>query len=282
MKISICHYSYHRTAKKMNWDCTDFAMAVKALGVEGVDFHAYYLGDFKDAPANIMKAINTSGLSLSGMSLSNDFYQRDPEVLKREINATIDWIRVAAQVQAPVSRIFGGNIPSRDDKDALEKGFEMIIDSIGEVVVEAEKLGVMLALENHGGLPCSAEEQIDVINKINSKNLRATVDIGNYRQCGQEAHVGTEIAAPYAEYVHIKDTRKVPDENNPWGWKVEACPVGQGDIDLLTCLKKLKLAGYDGFVALEYEAANEETIAIPQSIKAMKNMMQEMEPVPVK
>jgi sugar phosphate isomerase/epimerase len=100
---------------------------------------------------------------------------------------------------------------------------------------------------------------VEIIRSIDSRNLRATVDIGNYLQCGQEAHEGTAIAAPYASYVHLKDYRKRADGSLPWGWAVEACSLGQGDVDFRQCLEALRTANYDGYLAIEYEGAEDDT-----------------------
>jgi len=274
MRKSICHYSFHRTWKAENWTCERLAEEVKKLGVEGIDFHASMLKTPADAPARIRSALAKTGLTLSGLSLGNNFNQADPQALRQGIDTVKQWIQVAAEVRAPVSRIFGGGIRDRSNTSELQQGFRRIMDALGEVVQEAEKLGVILALENHGGLPCTGEEQLEVINKINSPHLRATIDVGNYLQGGQEGHEGTRIAAPVAAYVHFKDMHKKPPTKPGQRWDLESCIVGQGDVDLRQCLEVLKKAGYDGFIALEYEGSEDERIGVPQSVDFMNRVMQ--------
>ena len=104
---------------------------------------------------------------------------------------------------------------------------------------EAEKHGLVLAIENHGGLPCTGEEQVEVIRALHSPSLKATIDVGNYLQGNQEAHVGTRLAAPYAAYVHFKDFKKIPDAASPFGWKLESCGLGEGVVDHRACLDAL-------------------------------------------
>ena len=113
----------------------------------------------------------------------------------------------------------------------------------------------------------------NIIEKIGSQFLRATVDVGNYMDGGQEGHVGTRIAAKYAAYVHFKDFHKKPAPSKPWGWDIEPCIVGKGVVDHYACLEALKEAGYDGFVALEYEGLEEEAVGVPESIKFMNEIM---------
>ena len=112
------------------------------------------------------------------------------------IDNTIKWMQVAAEVNAPVSRIFGGTLKDRlkVDEDTKKKAFQRVTDALGVLSKEAENLGLVLALENHGGLPCTAEEQMAIIESVGSKYLQATIDIGNYLQCGQEATEGVQLA----------------------------------------------------------------------------------------
>jgi len=277
MKRAICHYSFHRRYASENWDVERLAAEVKALGVPAVDYHVGYLGDPGTTTERIRTAVTEHGLEISGLSMSNDFNQVDPGRFREQVEGVTKWLPVAAELRVPASRIFGGYLgkEERADDDARRAGRQRVLDGLGEVVREAERLGVVLALENHGGLPCLAEEQVEVIETISSPNLRATVDVGNYMMCGQEAEVGTAIAAKHAAYVHLKDYAKVPNSALPWGWDIETATVGAGDVDLVACLRALRDAGYDGFVALEYEGREPEETGVAKSVAAMNKAMQE-------
>ncbi len=249
------------------------AKTIKKLGVTGIDYHAGLLGSIEGKKEAIKQALSSTGLVLSGLSLSNNFNQEDPEEFEKQLEYTIKWIRFASEMNAPVSRIFGGHIKDRTDSKALDEGLQRIVDALGEVVIEAEKFDLVLALENHGGLPCTGEEQVKIIETINSPSLKATVDVGNYMQCGQEAHVGSEIAAPHAAYIHFKDFKKLPDDSSPLGYRLEACTIGKGNIDHKACIEVLAKAGYDGYVALEYEGSEDEMTAVPESVDFMNHVL---------
>ncbi len=49
MKLAICHYSFHRRWAQESWDVDRLTDEVKALGVEGIDYHARLLG-YRPAP----------------------------------------------------------------------------------------------------------------------------------------------------------------------------------------------------------------------------------------
>ena len=275
MKTAKCHYSYHRTWKAENWTCVDLARAVKALGVGAIDFHCGMVGPAAEAPAKIKAALEETGLELSGLSLSTNFNREDAAAVDEEVEKAVAYMRVAAEIGAPVSRIFGGHVRERNDPDKLKAAGEMIVAGLAKAAAEAEKLGLVLALENHGGFPATGEEQVEVIERIGSPSLRATVDVGNYMSVGQEGHVGTALAAGCCAYVHFKDFRKKPDESKPWGWSLEACTVGAGDVDHRKCLEALKAAGYDGFVAIEYEGGEGEAEGVPESVKFTRELLKE-------
>lgn len=275
MKTAICHYSLRRRFKAEQWTIERLVEEVKQFGVDGVDFHAGLMGSTDGAAETILAALGKHQFALSGLSLGNNFNQEAPEKFKAQVDTVRGWLEVAAKVKAPVCRIFGGSLAreQRGDAAAVAAARQRVMDGLGQVVKEAERLGLVLAIENHGGLPCTGQEQVDVIKEIASPALKATIDVGNYMQGGQEGHVGTAVAAPYAAYVHFKDFRKIADASQPSGHRLEATAIGEGDVDLPACVEALRKAGYDGTVALEYEAAEDETTGVPRSVEYMKKVL---------
>jgi len=275
MRKAICHYSFHRRWREENWTVDRLAKEVKRLDVEGVDFHAGFLPPPSEAVELIRSAVAKHGRVLSGLSMSNNFNQEDAGALREQIETVKGWLVVAAEVGAPIARIFGGHLTpeQRSDPVAAAAGRRRILDALGEVTREAETRGLILALENHGGLPCTGQEQVEIIEAVGSPSLKATIDVGNYMQCGQEGHVGTEAAAAHAAYVQVKDSRKIPDASSPGGWKIEPATIGEGDVDLRACVRVLRQAGYDGFVALEYEGLEDETTGVPRSVEFMNQVL---------
>ena len=275
MKKAICHYSFHRRYAAEHWTPDRLAQEVAALGVEGIDYHARLLRAMDGMAEQIQAAIAKHKLSLSGMSFSTNFNRPDKDEWNLEVETTKKWIDFAAGLKAPVSRIFGGNLSGEESKTpaARAAAWQRMIDGVGAVTKEAEKVGLVLALENHGGLPCTSDEQINVIKTINSPCLRATIDVGNYMQGGEEGHLAVAKVAPYCAYVHIKDFKKTPDKTKPWGWGTQACTVGEGDVNLPACIEALKKSGYKGFVALEYEGPEEEVTGVPKSVATLKKLI---------
>jgi len=268
-KTSVCHYSFHRLWKEENWDCDKLCEEVKDTGSEGVDFHEKLTADPDTARERITKAIEKSGLALSGISLSNDYNVADAAELEKRLATSRTWIDIGADLKAPVMRIFGGG---RSDEDRQVQ-FDRIVEAMKKITEHAVAKGVVLALENHGGIPLTGEEQSKMIEAVGSDNFKATIDVGNYMSGGQEGVDGSKAAAKHCGYVHFKDFLKVPSTEKPWGWATKPCTVGVGAVDHEGCLKHLADAGYSGWVALEYEGRTDERIGVEESIYYMKKVM---------
>jgi len=209
---------------------------------------------------------------LSGFSLSTDFNQ-PAEKLEPHLAETIQWLDVAAALKAPACRVFGGHA-NRADGEAIEAGLRRIIEVLKRLAPEAASRGLVLALENHSGLPGTAEEQNRVIEAVGSPAVRSTIDIGNYMGAGQEGADAVPVAAKHAAYVHVKDCKKTSDElTASGGMRCEACTVGAGDVDVPACMKALAEAGYDGYVAVEYEGKEDEATGVPASVRYMKEVL---------
>ncbi len=271
MKLAMCHYSLHRRWKDEDWDIDRLTDEVAALGIDGIDYHVGLLGTQEGTVERIRAALERTGLVLSGFSLSTNFNLPDAAAFDAHIEDTLSWMRLAEELKAPACRVFGGGA-DRGDPKAVADGLERVLRALRVLAPEAERMGLVLALENHGGLPCTGEEQVEVIEAVDSPAVKATVDVGNYMQGGQSGVEGTEAAARQAAYVHVKDNKVLaaPDDR---GRTFEACTIGDGDVDIPACLRILKEAGFDDFVALEYEGTEPEETGVPRSVEYMKKVV---------
>ena len=157
MQLAICHYSLHRTFTEKEWTLKDLVSYVEGTGAAGIDFHVRFLGTASSAAERIREAMDGSDLALTGLSLSTNFNQHDPAEYRSQIETAAEWIGVAGAIGAPVSRVFGGHLKDRSEPDATQTGMTRVVDALKELAPIAAEHGVVLALENHGGLPCSGE-----------------------------------------------------------------------------------------------------------------------------
>ncbi len=126
-----------------------------------------------------------------------------------------------------------------------------------ETCAYAAKYGILLALENHGGITGTAEQMLSIIKAVKSDAFGVNFDTGNFHT--DDPYADLAKIAPYAVVSQIKT------EIHPKGKREDA--------DLKRLLDILKAAGFRGYVALEYEAAEEPKIAVPKAIEALRKAL---------
>jgi sugar phosphate isomerase/epimerase len=117
---------------------------------------------------------------------------------------------------------------------------------------------VLLVLENHVGIVSEADDFLCIVQAVKSPWFGVNFDSGNFHT--DDPYHDLERIAPYAVNVQ---------------WKAEVSPRGQGKqaADLTRIVKILRDANYQGYVALEYEAAEDPWAAVPRWLKEMQALL---------
>jgi sugar phosphate isomerase/epimerase len=256
LKLSLAAYSYRQylDLKKPTMTLFDF-IDIAAWGpLDAVELTSYYFSETTDAYLDKIKArCQQHGLAISGVPVGNNFCLKDDAKRKAEVQKVKDWTARAAHLGATTVRIFAGNLEKGDTLDEAQK---RVVDSMNECCEVAEKLGIYLALENHGGITDSAEHLLELVKTVKSKALGVNIDTGNFHTADPYADIAK--IAPYGVVSQIKT------EVYPGGKKEDA--------DLAQVVKILREANFHGYVALEYEAAEEPKIAVPRTLKTLRKL----------
>lgn len=227
-------------------DLFGFVDYCKELGLSGTELTSYYFPENADADyvLKLRRHCHLAGMTVSGGAIRNDFCSQNEEKVAADIAHTKKWIDLYALLGAPVIRIFAGNQPKGEE---LSRTLERCAKHCQVVCDYAADKGVMLGLENHGGVTARAEGLLEIVHQVDSPALGINFDSGNFRV--ENPYAELEKIARYAINAQIKvevyrDGKKVPS-------------------DLPRVASILKEAGYSGWVALEYEAAEDPREAIP-------------------
>jgi sugar phosphate isomerase/epimerase len=262
MRLSLAAYSMRKYLTETNdpadkIDLIQFVEYCHELGLSGAELTSYYFPkDVNNAYiADLKRLCHLRGLSISGGAIANDFCQSDKDKIAADIEHTKLWIDRYSLLGAPVIRIFAGSQPSNEAWDTVRK---RCIAAIEEVAQYAESRGVMLALENHGGVTATAKGLLEIVRGVNSPAFGVNFDSGNFRDSSDPYAELAEIA-PFAVNAQIK---------------VDMYPAGkQEPADLARVLEILGQAGYHGWVALEYEAEEDPRTAIPRYVAEIQKLL---------
>ena len=243
MDMTISVYGANELVPEEGRTVEKIMLAAAAVGFDGIDL-GYYWGEKK--AKEIKQAKKTAancGLKLVNYICGNNFGNA---IAEKRLPAEIDKVKTALDEAAELGckhlRVFAGGYDLEWKKYASK-----IADALSVCAEHAKSVKIIMALEDHGALCKDSSEQLFYLDKVKSPWLCLTSDIGNYWFPGGELpEQGVAAAAPYAAMVHVKDYLII---NN----KQVAVPTGEGIIDLETCFRELKDAGYDGTLSLEYE-----------------------------
>ena len=258
LKLSLAAYSFNKALdlKKPTMTLFDFIDIAADLPLDAVELTSYYWAETTDAYLDKLKAYTEKKkLAISGVPVGNTFTLKDDAKRAVEIQKVKDWTARAAKLGAKTVRIFAGNL---EKGEQLADAQKRVVDAMNECCEVAEKLGVFLALENHGGITDTPEHLLDLVKPVKSPALGVNIDTGNFNTPDPYADIAR--IAPYGVVSQVKT------EVNPGGKKkVEA--------DLGRVVKILKDANFHGYVALEYEAAEDPKVAVPRTVKELRKLI---------
>jgi sugar phosphate isomerase/epimerase len=117
----------------------------------------------------------------------------------------------------------------------------LIKENVRPIVKAAAELGIVLALENH--YDYRAAEIREVIEAVDSPNLRSLLDVGSPFAVCEEPVEATRTLAPYAVHVHFKDCLVhpwTPASTAGYYSCQYAVPLGEGNVDLVQIVQILQ------------------------------------------
>ncbi len=261
IRLSIAGYSYRKyldlkIKPKPPMTLDDFVDLAAGMNLDAVEPTAYYFADTsREYLAHLKGKCSRLGLDVSGTAVGNNFCTSDPSKLREQIQYVKDWVDHASRLGAKTIRIFAGNV---DKGDTEEKARARCVEAIQEACDYAAKFGIILALENHGGLVTTIEQMLTVVQAVKHDWFGVNWDTGNF--VSADPYADLTRLAPYAVTVQIKT-------------EVQRTGKKKEEADLKRLVGILRAADYRGYVALEYEAAEDPKTAVPRHIETLKKLM---------
>jgi len=258
MRVSLAAYSMRRALTDGSMDLFGFIDWCSEMNLSGTELTSYYFE--KDFDAAYLRRLRNrafrQGITVSGTAIRNDFCQPPGEMKDREIAQVKKWIDHAAELFAPHVRIFAGDVPEGADKATA---IEWTADGVKSILAHAEKRGVMIGLENHGGITAKAADLVAICEAVGDHPwFGVNLDTGNYHS--KDPYQELVLSAAKAVNVQIKAQMAGPDRT-----RVPA--------DLERIRDIIVDAGYKGWVVLEYEE-QEPAREIPKYVARLKELFE--------
>ena len=261
LKLSLAAYSFRDSLApkggKPTMDLFGFVDLAADLALDGVELTSYYFPP--DVNADYLHRLKqrafTLGLDVSGTSVGNNFCVAPGLERDKQLALVRTWVDRAAELDAPVIRIFAGTGPKGESE---EVAVVRAIEGIKASLPYAAEKGVTLALENHGGITATPGQLLKIVQAVEGPNFGVNLDTGNFH--GDDPYAELAELAPYAVNVQVKT--EISRKGKP-----------KEDADLSRVVGLLRDARYSGYVVLEYEAKEDPAVAVPRHIKKLRSLI---------
>lgn len=214
--------------------------------LDGVDLTGYFFPGYPNVPddrylARLKRHAQHRGLHLCGTGVRNDFTTADKAVRDAGVRHLKEWIEVAAKLGASTIRAFAdcqapykswqeaANNAPRDQVEAW------MADALRECADHGERLGVLVAVQNHGDFIRTGKEHLSLLARVGHDWCAAMVDTGMYRT--DDPYADIALVAPYAVTWQIKETL---------GSRLDS-----PRIDLRRLIRIVRESGYRGYLPIE-------------------------------
>jgi sugar phosphate isomerase/epimerase len=183
-------------------------------------------------------AVEAAGAVVENVPIDvGDICEPDPEKRAAHIREIEMWMDVAAAIGSRAVRVNTG--PARESSDALA----LAVKSCRHLVRRAEKLGLNLLIENHGGISSDPEMLTQLIKAVSSERMGACPDFGGFAEVVR--YDALEKIMPLAKLVHAKSYAF--DEKGE-----------ETTIDYARCMQLVKSSGFSGVLSIEYEGEGDQ------------------------
>ena len=273
MKTSVSTYSYggYISDSKLGiYGCIDHAASE---GFDGIEFVEGAWQNDPDGAKKIRERCEEKGIKPIAFLVGADLINWGENDGRDEIQRVCRLIDTAAQLGVTMLRhdVTGG-LPN-DIK--FERSFDCLLPRLAERVREitkyAEQKGIRTMSENHGFFAQDSSRVEKLINAVAHPNYGSLVDLGNFLCADENPNFAVGVMAPYAFHVHAKDflvkSGMEIDPGDCWfrsrgGNYLRATIIGHGEAHIAQSIGILKRSGYDGYVTVEFEGAEDNLSAI--------------------
>jgi len=261
-----------------NWDLHKIVRSAAEMGYDGVEFRGLLEDlditrrpEFTTELGKTKKLLADYGISVSGISTSARFVVIDSGERREQFDEAKRNIVLAANLSAPVVRIYGGRIPSGYNVETI---MPIIVQNLREVGDEAEDYGITLALETH-------DDWIDtslcarLMKEVNHRRIRILWDLHHpYRFKGEKPEETYKNIAQYTVSIHVKDS--IVEDG-----RIKYVLLGEGDVPIRKMLEILVKGGYRGYAIVEWEKRwdpklLEPEIVLPQYVQKLREWLSTM------
>ncbi len=198
-----------------DWDLPTLIKRLEALKYEGVELrtsHAH-LVEVNLSPvqrAEVKKRFDDSPVELAGMGSAFEYQATDPAVVRKNIEGTKEYVRLAHDLGAPGVKVRPNGIPRGADLDATLRQIGRALRVVGE---DAAGFGVEIRVEVHGAVTQELPNIAKIMAYADHPNVFVCWNSNQTDVRNGSIRENFALVAPKIREVHLRD---LFDEQYPW------------------------------------------------------------------
>ncbi|MDW8128942.1 MAG: sugar phosphate isomerase/epimerase family protein [Bryobacterales bacterium] len=255
LRPALCAYTFRQALQAGAMSYQDLVRYAVEHDLDGLDLTVYWF----PAPlteswlADLKRVAYRNGIEIYSISVRTEMTRPTAEARRKEVEEIRRWVEVASLLGAGHMRVFGGRVP---EGASQEQAAGWAAEVLAQGAEYAGRKGVILGLENHGGITERAETIVRIVRQVNSPWAGINLDTGNF---ASDVWRQIEICLPYTVNVQLKSHMR--DESGR---------VVESDWDRIFAM--IARSGYRGYLALEYEAKEPPETAVPRLLKRLREL----------
>ena len=256
LKTAICAYSFRKALGDGSLSYNDLVDMAVENQVDGIDATVYWFPEsgLDSFLTSFRRKAYLAAVEIPSIAIRSNLCKERAGDQQQEAAWLMHWVDIADRLGASHIRVFGGTVPEGKSEDQAS---QWVSDILKRAADYAGTKGVILGLENHGGITLHAKRIIEIVKRVDHPYVGINLDTGNFRT---DPYAQMEMCLPYAVNSQFKVNIAGADGKRE-----------RSDWDRI--VKMFADAGYRGYFALEYEAEEDPSTAVPRHLKEIRRLV---------
>ncbi len=198
-----------------DWDLPTILTRLEKLGYDGVELrtthaHRVEVNLGKAARDEVRKRFGDSPVQLAGLGSAFEYHAADPAIVRKNIDDTKEYVRLAHDVGAPGVKVRPNGVPRGADLDATLRRIGQALHEVGE---DATGFGIAIRVEVHGSVTSDLNNFAKILAYADHPNVFACWNSNPSDVKGGSIKETFALVAPKIHEVHLRD---LTDQDYPW------------------------------------------------------------------
>jgi sugar phosphate isomerase/epimerase len=189
----------------------------------------------------IKRQLDDAGLTISCLALGTRFARRTAAERADNVERTTRYAELAADLGAPLLRVFGGPVPEGTTVEAMR---DAAAEALGEAARRTADFGVTPCLETHDDFKNPADVAY-VVRQAGEANVGVVWHAVHHLNLGIPVADAYQMLKPWIRHCHLSEGAG-PDQSQP------PLRFGEGDGNVRDVIQTLRANNYQGAASWEW------------------------------